>query len=141
MTSLVFRSTHIAVTDAHGLTRFIMPGDGETMVSLFQRFGDEQRATARAIVASMEDIPWRPTISGNEFYLLFEPVRFRRSMLNADDFDQCPICAGAWRNRKVVRTDCGHLFCVKCFFKWVTREKANCPVCRDPIGLDVGLAV
>lgn len=49
-----------------------------------------------------------------------------------DGNEDCPIC---FNNLTIINhliTTCGHAFCIKCIFKYVTSEKEICPICREP---------
>ena len=42
----------------------------------------------------------------------------------------CAICYCSLTINNTVSTPCGHLFCSKCFFKWL-HESKTCPMCRE----------
>lgn len=47
---------------------------------------------------------------------------------------QCPVCLED--KSKSVETECKHIFCVKCIFKWIfccvdESDGINCPLCRQ----------
>ncbi|KAI3759564.1 hypothetical protein L6452_07463 [Arctium lappa] len=48
-----------------------------------------------------------------------------------DDEIRCAICLQS--PEKPVTTPCGHNFCLKCFEKWMSKGKPNCPKCRCAI--------
>ena len=49
---------------------------------------------------------------------------------NSDSKWICKICLGSLK--KPVVTQCGHLFCWKCMYRWMETEK-SCPVCKGGI--------
>tara|TARA_B110000858_G_scaffold5249_1_gene5964 strand:+ start:2513 stop:3703 length:1191 start_codon:yes stop_codon:yes gene_type:complete len=48
---------------------------------------------------------------------------------HGDEFGECAVCYDELTDKTTVATPCGHLFCTKCFFKWL-RESTTCPMCR-----------
>lgn len=44
----------------------------------------------------------------------------------------CNICDECIDNNKIIITDCGHMFCINCFFSWGNKHK-KCPECRKDI--------
>jgi len=48
---------------------------------------------------------------------------------HGDEFGECAVCYDELNDKNTVATPCGHLFCTKCFFKWL-RESTTCPMCR-----------
>ena len=44
----------------------------------------------------------------------------------------CGICYTDLHLGNSVSTICGHKFCNKCFFRWITTN-ATCPMCREPV--------
>ena len=44
----------------------------------------------------------------------------------------CGICYTNLHLDNSVSTICGHKFCNKCFFRWITTN-ATCPMCREPV--------
>jgi hypothetical protein len=53
---------------------------------------------------------------------------------------ECTICADVFKNPKLLR--CGHTFCLGCLEQWgkdkMPGGKAECPLCRKEITIDVG---
>ena len=45
------------------------------------------------------------------------------------DEKNCPVCFEKITIDNSVMTDCKHLFCSRCFFRWLT-TKNTCPLCR-----------
>lgn len=48
----------------------------------------------------------------------------------------CPVCLD--HSSKSITTQCNHIFCVKCIFKWIfhcvdERDRIDCPLCRQKI--------
>lgn len=52
--------------------------------------------------------------------------------VSQDDPDNCPICLEKIGTRGMVRTECGHTFCYKCFCCSLARSIA-CPLCRQDV--------
>lgn len=48
---------------------------------------------------------------------------------HGDEFGECAICYTELTTKNTVATPCNHLFCSKCFFKWL-HESKTCPMCR-----------
>lgn len=48
---------------------------------------------------------------------------------HGDEFGECAICYTELTAKTTVATPCDHLFCSKCFFKWL-HESKTCPMCR-----------
>lgn len=48
---------------------------------------------------------------------------------HGDEFGECAVCYEELRSDNTVATPCNHLFCSKCFFKWL-HESTTCPMCR-----------
>ena len=44
--------------------------------------------------------------------------------------EECPIC---FKQDLQYNLTCGHRFCMKCIFDWVTTYKSNCPMCRSNV--------
>jgi len=44
--------------------------------------------------------------------------------------NKCPICFEKITINNSVNTDCKHLFCSGCFFRWLS-TKNTCPLCRN----------
>lgn len=50
--------------------------------------------------------------------------------------DECPICLNLMSKKfRVLRTKCGHSFCVKCFTEWSNLKNNcfECPICRKTL--------
>lgn len=67
-----------------------------------------------------------------------EKQRFNRSLHcpGKDETGQCSICLDVFtaRTRRYVRKlPCGHVFCSGCIEKWITKQSATCPTCREPL--------
>jgi hypothetical protein len=45
--------------------------------------------------------------------------------------ENCPICFNDLNIYNHSITTCGHAFCIKCIFQYVTTEKEMCPMCRE----------
>lgn len=50
--------------------------------------------------------------------------------------EDCPICFLILKEYNYAITNCGHAFCRECIFLYITNEKENCPLCREPYGYD-----
>src|SRR6056300_905506 len=48
---------------------------------------------------------------------------------HGDEFGEFAICYTELTAKTTVATPCNHLFCSKCFFKWL-HESKTCPMCR-----------
>ena len=42
---------------------------------------------------------------------------------------ECSICYGKLNINNIVNTTCSHVYCKKCFFRWM-KSQSNCPMCR-----------
>lgn len=49
-----------------------------------------------------------------------------------EEVSSCNVCYTELKIENTVSTNCNHLFCRKCFFRWIEMN-ATCPVCRAPI--------
>jgi hypothetical protein len=45
--------------------------------------------------------------------------------------EECPICFKQLNKFNYIFTKCGHFFCKKCIFLYITNEKEICPLCRQ----------
>ena len=45
---------------------------------------------------------------------------------------ECSVCYCVLTLKNIVNTECNHVYCKDCFWKW-TKENNNCPMCRTPI--------
>jgi hypothetical protein len=45
--------------------------------------------------------------------------------------EHCPICLDTLECINTIITKCGHAFCKKCIFSYITLEKEMCPFCRE----------
>ena len=50
---------------------------------------------------------------------------------SADDPWSCNICLDAVKDPVV--TQCGHLYCWPCLFRWLSTRKQTCPVCKAAV--------
>jgi len=50
--------------------------------------------------------------------------------------EDCPICFLTLNEYNYTITNCAHAFCRECIFLYITNEKENCPLCREPYGYD-----
>eukprot|EP00392_Amoebophrya_sp_AT5.2_P003785 g3790.t1 len=52
---------------------------------------------------------------------------------------ECAICCCDFEvGVKVARTQCGHLFHYDCLAEWAATGNNTCPLCREPIDIDLG---
>lgn len=50
------------------------------------------------------------------------------------EYTSCPISMGEFKDGDtIVQLPCGHIFDKDSIIEWVTKEKANCPVCRHKL--------
>jgi len=50
------------------------------------------------------------------------------------EYSSCPISMGEFKDGDtIVQLPCGHIFDKDSIIEWVTKEKANCPVCRHKL--------
>mgnify|MGYP001354438705 CR=1 FL=1 len=50
------------------------------------------------------------------------------------EYTSCPISMGEFKDGDtIVQLPCGHIFDKNSIIEWVTKEKANCPVCRHKL--------
>lgn len=45
---------------------------------------------------------------------------------------ECSVCYCVLTLKNIVNTECNHVYCKDCFWKW-TKENNNCPMCRTTI--------
>ena len=45
---------------------------------------------------------------------------------------ECPLCFECIESDNVVNTECKHIFCRKCFFKW-RKHDSRCALCRNEL--------
>ena len=55
-----------------------------------------------------------------------------KKMEETKNTKQCGVCYDDLTVDNCVSTPCKHLFCSKCFFKWL-KESNTCPLCRSEI--------
>ena len=44
--------------------------------------------------------------------------------------DECPICYNS-SEQCIVLKKCNHKYCEPCIKKWLTKNKSECPLCRQ----------
>ena len=49
---------------------------------------------------------------------------------DAEDPFCCNICLDPVKNREPIVTQCGHLYCWPCIFRWLNTNHSTCPVCK-----------
>ncbi|KAI9059647.1 peroxisome assembly protein per8 [Trametes sanguinea] len=96
-------------------------------------FIDDRRVTSMLEAASLEDAPVVPAEEdeGTILDVSSIPPAIRASR-------NCTLCLEERTNS--CATECGHLFCWNCIVGW-GREKAECPLCRQSLNLNLLLPV
>lgn len=49
---------------------------------------------------------------------------------DSDDAFVCSVCLEPVKNRDPVVTQCGHLYCWPCLFRWLNTNHTTCPICK-----------
>ena len=52
------------------------------------------------------------------------------SISDRDSVFECNVCMEPVQNRDPVVTQCGHLYCWPCIFRWLSTNHTTCPVCK-----------
>jgi len=60
------------------------------------------------------------------------PLKTQDENPSGDTGDNCPVCLDAIGTRGMVRTACGHAFCLGCFESFIVRSN-SCPLCRTNV--------
>ena len=53
-----------------------------------------------------------------------------------DDAFVCNICLDAVADKDPVVTQCGHLYCWPCLYRWLNTQHVTCPVCKAGVTQD-----
>lgn len=53
-----------------------------------------------------------------------------------DSIFACNICLEPVKNRDPVVTQCGHLYCWPCLYRWLNSHHTTCPVCKAGVSQD-----
>lgn len=70
------------------------------------------------------------------FYLASKPITSSpepaevRSPAHLQSLQLCGICRMP-RTQSAIPSSCGHIFCWKCLYQWVSTVRAECPLCRS----------
>jgi hypothetical protein len=80
-------------------------------------------------------VPARTTTDAAAFNTACPRLTYAKKVKTGNDDDtSCAVCCTDFKPRMHVRRlPCGHLFCSKCITKWVTKESATCPTCRESL--------
>jgi rubrerythrin len=50
--------------------------------------------------------------------------------IDNEDVFVCNVCLDPVRDRDPIVTQCGHLYCWPCIFRWLSTHHSTCPVCK-----------
>eukprot|EP01038_Epipyxis_sp_PR26KG_P015001 gene15001-20180_t len=56
--------------------------------------------------------------------------------LSDDEAFVCSVCLDSVKNKDPVVTQCGHLYCWSCLYRWLNTNHTTCPVCKAGVTQD-----
>lgn len=86
----------------------------------------------------MESIPLKGTVPAT--FNSIEPAsNVKKESKSAEDDDAvflCNVCLEPVKDRDPVVTQCGHLYCWPCLYRWLNTHHSTCPVCKAGVTQD-----
>ena len=86
----------------------------------------------------MENIPLKGTVPAT-FHSIDPVVNKKDNIQNIEDPDGaflCNVCLEPVKDRDPVVTQCGHLYCWPCLYRWLNTHHSTCPVCKAGVTQD-----
>jgi E3 ubiquitin-protein ligase RNF5 len=89
-------------------------------------------------VMSMENIPLKGTVPATFNSIESAPPKKDGSnhVEDPDGAFLCNVCLEQVKDRDPVVTQCGHLYCWPCLYRWLNTHHSTCPVCKAGVTQD-----
>lgn len=84
----------------------------------------------------MENIPLKGTVPAT--FNSIEPTNSKKDANQHEDDAAflCNVCLEPVKDRDPVVTQCGHLYCWPCLYRWLNTHHSTCPVCKAGVSQD-----